>query len=167
MATALVFISAAFLAVFPPPVDLLERARSGVYTAYFPWGLVSADGSHAYAEVGGYRLAANLWRVAVCDPSGMCAREEVNLISLYLRLRASGALSIEGRGPCYDVVLRELRAAGHVFSFSGWVCLAADGSPASVDGVLVIDGHRFELSGGPIRVERGFLFDRYLEVHGG
>jgi len=98
LATALGFIAVAYLAVFLPPVDLLEKARSGVYTAYFPWGLVSADGSHAYGELHGYRFAANLWRVAVCDPSGVCVREDVNFLALYLRLRAAGMLSIDGGG---------------------------------------------------------------------
>jgi len=166
LATALGFISAAYLAVFLPPVDFLEKARSGVYTAYFPWGVVSVDGSRAYGELGGYRFAANLWRVAVCDPSGVCVREDVNFVALYLQLRTSGALSIEGRGSCFDVRLREAEIAGHVFSFVGTVCFE-DGSLGRVDGVAVVDGHRFELSGGPVRVERRFLFDRYLETHGG
>ncbi len=167
MITALAFISIAYVAVLLPPVDLLDRLRSGVYTAYFPWGLVSADGSHAYVEIGGYRIAANLWRIAVCDPSGVCTREDVNFISLYLQLRASGALSISGGGPCYDVDLRGVEAAGHLFSFSGTVCLAGDGSPTSIDGVAVVDGRRFDLSGGPVKVVHYFLFDRYMEVHGG
>jgi hypothetical protein len=167
LTTAAAFILAAYLAVFMPPVDFLEKARSGVYAAYFPWGVVSADGSHAYGELGGYKFAVNLWRVAVCDPSGDCVREDVNLVALYLQLRASGALSIDGGGPCYDVWLREARLVGHVFSFSGRVCFAGDGSPSRIDGVAEVDGRRFELSGGPHKVERRFLFEKYIEVHGG
>jgi len=65
------------------------------------------------------------------------------------------------------VSLREVKLAGHLFSFSGVVCFAGDGSPVRVDGVVSIDGNRFELSGEPVKVERRFLFDGYLEVHGG
>jgi hypothetical protein len=30
-----------------------------------------------------------------------------------------------------------------------------------------VDGRRFELSGGPLKMERRFLFEDYMEVHGG
>ncbi|MFZ8838627.1 MAG: hypothetical protein ACO2PM_06730, partial [Pyrobaculum sp.] len=73
-ATAAAFILMAYLAVFLPPVDFLEKARSGVYTAYFPWGVVSADGSHAYGELGGYRFAVNLWRGGGGGPPGARVR---------------------------------------------------------------------------------------------
>jgi hypothetical protein len=47
------------------------------------------------------------------------------------------------------------------------VCFAGDGSPSRIDGVAEVDGRRFELSEGPLKVERRFLFENYMEVHGG
>lgn len=168
LATAVIFVAVALASVLLPPVDLLERLRSGIYTAYFNWGLISADGSHAYAEVYGYQIALNLWRIAICDPNGACQRQSINAISLYLQLKASGKLVIQPEGfYCYDVTLKPVELANHTISFSGVVCLAANGAPQQLEGTLTIDGRALNVSGKPYRVEDDFLMDRFMAVYGG
>ncbi|ACB39408.1 hypothetical protein [Pyrobaculum neutrophilum] len=167
-ATAAAFTAAALIAVLAPPIDLLERLRAGVYTAYFSWGLVAADGSHAYGVVHGYKFAVNLWRAVICDPEGRCTSQEINAISLYLSLKAAGKLNIEDLGGgCYKVLLKPTQLAGRTIAFDGRLCLAPDGSPREVSGVLQIDGRPLDVSGTPQRVIHDFPMSDFLAVHGG
>ncbi|ABL87322.1 conserved hypothetical protein [Pyrobaculum islandicum DSM 4184] len=166
--TAVAFTATALIVVLAPPIDLLERLRAGIYTAYFPWGFVAADGSHAYGVVHGYKFAVNLWRVVVCDPGGRCTSQEINAISLYLKLKAEGRLNIEDLGGgCYRVVLRPTQLASRTLAFEGKLCLAPDGSPREVSGVLQIDGRPLDISGSPQRVIHDFPMSDFLAVHGG
>ncbi|MGB9705927.1 MAG: hypothetical protein ACPL3C_10795 [Pyrobaculum sp.] len=164
---ATAYTLAALIYTLLPPLDFLDSVRGGVYTAYFPWGLVSADGSHAYAEFHGYKIAVNLWKVVICDPSGVCRSQEINAIAMYLGLKASGALAVESTGQrCYAVKLRPTEFAGHVISFDGEVCLNPDGSPRRISGVLTLDGKTWRLADSPQRVDKVFLFDSYYKIHG-
>ncbi|MEM0277922.1 hypothetical protein [Pyrobaculum sp.] len=164
---AVVYIAVALAATFLPPVDLLQRLRAGVYTAYFSWGVVSADGSHAYGEAHGYKIAVNLWKVVICDPSGRCTSQNFNAIGLYTQLRASGALSIEGiGGGCYRIALKPTTLAQRVISAEGVLCLEQSGAPSWVNITLTIDGEGMSLIGKPIKVSNTFLYDSYLSIHG-
>ncbi|MGC8583991.1 MAG: hypothetical protein ACP5KY_09805 [Thermoproteus sp.] len=164
---AITFTSAALINTLMPPLDFLEAVRSGVYTAYFPWGLVSADGSHAYIEIHGYQIAVNLWKAVICDPSGVCRSQDINALSLYLSLKSSGTLVIQNLGGrCYDVSLKPFTVAGHSVAFAGQICLNPDGSPRSIDGTLTLDGQTWRLSGGPTNVVHQFLMDRFNAIFG-
>mgnify|MGYP001770648992 CR=1 FL=1 len=164
---ALVYITVALAVTFLPPVDNLQRLRAGVYTAYFSWGVVSADGSHAYANVRGYEVAVNLWKAVTCNPSGRCASQNFDVIELYMQLRASSALSIEGvGGGCYKIELRPTAIAQREISAKGVLCLDQNGAPRWLNVTLVIDGKDMDLAGSPIKVTNAFLYDRYVAIHG-
>lgn len=168
--TALVataYVTIALINVLTPPTDLLERLRAGVYTAYFDWGLVSADGSHAYAEIRGYKAALNMWKAVICDPAGRCTAQQINAIALYLQLRATGSLIIEDRGGgCYHVELKPVEIAQRKLAAKADLCLDRSGTPTKINAELQIDGEALKIGGAPTRVERIFLFDRYYAIHG-
>jgi len=145
-----------------PPTDLLAQLRSATYTAHYPWGLVAADGSHAYAEVGPYRVALNLWKIVICD--GGCTSQDINAIQLYAQLKAQGQLVIEDKGGgCYHAQLKPTQLAARTIAADVTFCLQR-GVPTRIDGTVTIDGHEIRLGGEP-RVEPTFPMDKYLEVH--
>lgn len=164
---ATAYVAVALAATFLPPVDLLQRLRAGVYTAYFSWGVVSADGSHAYVDVRGYEIAVNLWKAVICDPTGRCTSQSINAIALYTQLRASGALSIEDvGGGCYRITLKPTAIAQREISAKGVLCLDQNGAPRWMNVTLVIDGEEMDLTGSPIKVTNTFLYDRYMAIYG-
>lgn len=164
---ATAYVTIAFINVLLPPADLLERLRAGVYTAYFDWGVVSADGSHAYAEARGYKAAVNLWKIVICDPAGRCTSQQINALALYIQLKAAGALIIEDRGGgCYYVELKPVEIAQRKLAAKADLCLDRSGAPTKINAELQIDGEVVKIGGAPARVERTFLFDRYYAIHG-
>ena len=160
---ATAYVTIAFINVFTPPIDLLEKLRSGVYTAYFNWGLISADGSHAYAEAYGYKIAVNLWKIVICDEK--CTSQEINFITLYLQLKAKGALNIISKDGCYYVELRQAEIARRKITAKGDVCFK-NATPYKINLDVWIDGEKLEIRGETRRVERRFLFDKYYAIHG-
>jgi len=160
VATAATLI--ALTAALMPPIDLLAQLRSATYTAHYPWGLVAADGSHAYAELGPYRVALNLGKIVICD--GGCTSQDINAIQLYAQLKAQGQLVIEDKGGgCHHAQLKPTHLAARTIAADVTFCLQR-GIPTRIDGTVTIDGHEIRLGGEP-RVEWNFPMNKYLEIH--
>jgi len=159
---ALATLAALTLALLPP-TDLLEQLRSATYTARYPWGLVAAARSYAYAELGPYRIAVNLWKLTICDTK--CTSQEINAIQLYTQLKAQGRLIIEDKGAgCYHATLKPTQLANRTLAADITFCLQR-GVPTTIQGTATIDNQQIQLSGQP-QVDRSFPMDKYLEIHG-